>query len=52
MRSSTAAPATPTRPSPSGQAVTRDYAWVEVIDQDGAWASDAHDDEHGRGLIS
>ena len=27
-----------------------EYAWVEVIDQGGAWAADAHDDEHGRGL--
>jgi len=27
-----------------------DYAWVEVIDQGGAWAQDRHDDEHGRGL--
>jgi serine/threonine-protein kinase RsbW len=27
-----------------------DYAWVEVIDQGGAWTADAHDDEHGRGL--
>ena len=27
-----------------------DYAWVEVIDQGGAWAADEHDDEHGRGL--
>jgi serine/threonine-protein kinase RsbW len=27
-----------------------DYAWVEVIDQGGAWAADVHDDEHGRGL--
>ena len=26
------------------------YAWVEVIDQGGAWAVDKHDDEHGRGL--
>jgi hypothetical protein len=27
-----------------------DYAWVEVIDQGGAWAADEFDDEHGRGL--
>jgi anti-sigma regulatory factor (Ser/Thr protein kinase) len=27
-----------------------DYAWVEVIDQGGAWTADGHDDEHGRGL--
>ena len=27
-----------------------DYAWVEVVDQGGAWAAGAHDDEHGRGL--
>ena len=27
-----------------------DYAWVEVIDQGGAWVADEHDDEHGRGL--
>lgn len=27
-----------------------DYAWVEIIDQGGAWSRDAHDDEHGRGL--
>ena len=27
-----------------------DYAWVEVIDEGGAWAPDAYDDEHGRGL--
>lgn len=27
-----------------------DYAWVEVIDQGGAWAAGAQDDEHGRGL--
>jgi serine/threonine-protein kinase RsbW len=27
-----------------------DYAWVEVIDQGGAWMADKHDDEHGRGL--
>jgi anti-sigma regulatory factor (Ser/Thr protein kinase) len=27
-----------------------DYAWVEVIDQGGAWAADGHDEEHGRGL--
>jgi anti-sigma regulatory factor (Ser/Thr protein kinase) len=26
------------------------YAWVEVIDQGGAWAADGHDEEHGRGL--
>jgi hypothetical protein len=26
------------------------YAWVEVIDQGGAWETDAHDDEHRRGL--
>lgn len=26
------------------------YAWVEVIDQGGAWTADAHDEEHGRGL--
>jgi hypothetical protein len=27
------------------------YAWVEVIDQGGAWADDGQDDEeHGRGL--
>ncbi len=29
-----------------------DYAWVEVVDQGGAWAADEHDDEHGRGLAS
>jgi serine/threonine-protein kinase RsbW len=28
-----------------------DYAWVEVIDQGGAWAQDEHDDEHARGLV-
>lgn len=27
-----------------------DYAWVEVIDQGGAWEADGHDEEHGRGL--
>ncbi len=27
-----------------------DYAWVEVIDQGGAWVVDEHDEEHGRGL--
>ena len=27
-----------------------DYAWVEVIDEDGAWAPDEPDEEHGRGL--
>ena len=27
-----------------------DYAWGEVIDQGGAWATDQLDDEHGRGL--
>ncbi|MGO8891736.1 MAG: ATP-binding protein [Streptosporangiaceae bacterium] len=27
-----------------------DYAWVEVIDQGGAWMQDEHDDEHARGL--
>ena len=27
-----------------------DYAWVEVIDQGGAWIQDEHDDEHARGL--
>jgi serine/threonine-protein kinase RsbW len=27
-----------------------DYAWVEVIDQGGAWTADEHDDDHGRGL--
>jgi len=27
-----------------------DYAWVEVVDQGGAWVMDEHDDEHGRGL--
>jgi serine/threonine-protein kinase RsbW len=27
-----------------------DYAWVEVIDQGGAWTRDENDDEHGRGL--
>jgi anti-sigma regulatory factor (Ser/Thr protein kinase) len=27
-----------------------DYVWVEVIDQGGAWTSDDHDDDHGRGL--
>lgn len=27
-----------------------DYAWVEIIDQGGAWVADGHDDEHGRGL--
>ena len=27
-----------------------DYAWIEVIDQGGAWTADEHDDEHGRGL--
>jgi anti-sigma regulatory factor (Ser/Thr protein kinase) len=26
------------------------YAWVEVIDQGGAWTAGEHDDEHGRGL--
>ena len=29
-----------------------DYAWVEVIDQGGAWTADELDDEHGRGLAS
>jgi anti-sigma regulatory factor (Ser/Thr protein kinase) len=28
----------------------RDYAWVEVIDQGGAWVASTQDDEHGRGL--
>lgn len=27
-----------------------DYAWVEVIDQGGAWVSGKRGDEHGRGL--
>jgi Histidine kinase-like ATPase domain len=27
-----------------------DYAWVEVVDQGGAWSEDVYDDEHGRGL--
>ena len=27
-----------------------DYAWIEVIDQGGAWGTDEQDDEHGRGL--
>ena len=27
-----------------------DYAWVEIIDQGGAWMADALDNEHGRGL--
>jgi serine/threonine-protein kinase RsbW len=27
-----------------------DYAWVEVVDQGGAWTADMYDDEHGRGL--
>ena len=27
-----------------------DYAWVEIIDQGGAWTADALDNEHGRGL--
>jgi serine/threonine-protein kinase RsbW len=27
-----------------------DYAWVEVVDEGGAWACDQLDDEHGRGL--
>ena len=27
-----------------------EYAWVEVIDEGGAWAAHAVDDEHGRGL--
>jgi serine/threonine-protein kinase RsbW len=27
-----------------------DYAWVEVIDEGGAWTQDKHDEEHGRGL--
>jgi anti-sigma regulatory factor (Ser/Thr protein kinase) len=27
-----------------------EYAWVEVIDEGGAWGDDQHDDEHGRGL--
>ena len=27
-----------------------DYAWVEVIDQGGAWVADGQDEEHGRGL--
>ncbi len=26
------------------------YVWVEVVDQGGAWMSDDHDDDHGRGL--
>jgi anti-sigma regulatory factor (Ser/Thr protein kinase) len=27
-----------------------EYAWVEVVDQGGAWVTNVHDDEHGRGL--
>ena len=27
-----------------------EYAWVEVIDEGGAWGDDQHDNEHGRGL--
>lgn len=27
-----------------------DYAWVEVIDQDGQWSEPRPDDENGRGL--
>src|ERR1700678_3660684 len=27
-----------------------EYAWVEVVDEGGAWTRDEHDDEHGRGL--
>ncbi len=27
-----------------------EYAWAEVVDQGGAWATGEHDDEHGRGL--
>lgn len=27
-----------------------DYAWVEVVDQGGAWTVSMQDDEHGRGL--
>jgi serine/threonine-protein kinase RsbW len=27
-----------------------DYAWVEVVDEGGAWKRDQRDDEHGRGL--
>ena len=27
-----------------------DYAWVEIIDQGGAWTPDQNDSEHGRGL--
>lgn len=27
-----------------------EYAWVEVVDQGGAWARGEHDEEHGRGL--
>jgi serine/threonine-protein kinase RsbW len=27
-----------------------DYVWVEVVDEGGAWTTDRHDDEHGRGL--
>jgi serine/threonine-protein kinase RsbW len=27
-----------------------DYAWVEVVDQGGAWTVNAQDDGHGRGL--
>jgi serine/threonine-protein kinase RsbW len=27
-----------------------DYAWVEVVDQGGAWTRDEDDDEQGRGL--
>jgi serine/threonine-protein kinase RsbW len=27
-----------------------EYAWVEIIDQGGAWTADALDHEHGRGL--
>ena len=27
-----------------------DYAWVEVVDEGGAWKRNQRDDEHGRGL--
>jgi anti-sigma regulatory factor (Ser/Thr protein kinase) len=27
-----------------------DYAWVEVVDEGGAWKRNRRDDEHGRGL--
>jgi serine/threonine-protein kinase RsbW len=27
-----------------------EYAWVEVVDEGGAWIRDEYDDEHGRGL--